>query len=37
VDYIGRPAAASPATGFPAIYRQQQARITDTAVGEKKP
>jgi 2-oxoglutarate dehydrogenase E1 component len=37
VDYIGRPAAASPATGFPAIYRRQQARITDTAVGEKKP
>ena len=36
VDYIGRPASASPATGFPAIYRQQQARITDTAVGTKK-
>ncbi|MGD8368824.1 MAG: 2-oxoglutarate dehydrogenase E1 component, partial [Desulfobacterales bacterium] len=33
VDYVGRPPASSPATGFPAIYRRQQAAITDEAVG----
>jgi 2-oxoglutarate dehydrogenase E1 component len=33
VQYIGRPAAASPATGFPNIYKQQQAAISDQAVG----
>ena len=33
LQYIGRPAAASPATGFPMIYRRQQAAITDEAVG----
>ncbi len=32
-DYIGRPAAASPATGFPAIYRQQQEAILTAALG----
>jgi 2-oxoglutarate dehydrogenase E1 component len=31
--YVGRPAAASPATGFPAIFRQQQQVISDQAVG----
>jgi 2-oxoglutarate dehydrogenase E1 component len=31
--YVGRPAAASPASGFPNIYRQQQAAISDQAVG----
>jgi 2-oxoglutarate dehydrogenase E1 component len=31
--YVGRPAAASPATGFPAIFRQQQQVISDHAVG----
>jgi len=31
--YIGRPAASSPATGFPAIYRRQQAAISEEAVG----
>jgi 2-oxoglutarate dehydrogenase E1 component len=31
--YVGRPAAASPATGFPEIYRQQQRLISDEAVG----
>jgi 2-oxoglutarate dehydrogenase E1 component len=31
--YVGRPAAASPATGFPEIYRQQQRAISDQAVG----
>ena len=31
--YVGRAAAASPATGFPEIYRQQQRVISDEAVG----
>ena len=31
--YIGRPEAASPATGFPAIYRQQQEAILERALG----
>ncbi len=31
--YVGRPAAASPATGFPAIYRQQQAAVAQAAIG----
>jgi 2-oxoglutarate dehydrogenase E1 component len=31
--FVGRPAAASPATGFPEIYRQQQRLISDEAVG----
>ena len=34
VAYVGRPAAASPATGFPNIYKQQQAAISDQAVGQ---
>ncbi len=33
LDYIGRPAAASPATGFPNIYKAQQNAILDQAVG----
>ena len=33
VAYIGRPGAASPATGFPAIYRQQQEAILEQALG----
>jgi 2-oxoglutarate dehydrogenase E1 component len=33
VPYIGRPEAASPATGFPKIYRRQQAAIVDEAMG----
>jgi len=32
-DFVGRQAAASPATGFPAIYKIQQADIIDRAVG----
>ncbi|MGD9249242.1 MAG: 2-oxoglutarate dehydrogenase E1 component, partial [Desulfobacteraceae bacterium] len=36
VTYIGRPAAASPATGFPNVYRQQQNAISDEAVGPLK-
>jgi 2-oxoglutarate dehydrogenase E1 component len=31
--YIGRNAAASPATGFPAIYRHEQGSIVEKAVG----
>ena len=33
LNYIGRPEASSPATGFPAIYQQQQRAISDEAVG----
>ena len=31
--YVGRPPSASPATGFPAIYKQQQAAVLDEAMG----
>jgi 2-oxoglutarate dehydrogenase E1 component len=31
--YVGREPAASPATGFPAIFRQEQDRIIEMAVG----
>jgi 2-oxoglutarate dehydrogenase E1 component len=31
--YVGRPASASPASGFPKIYRQQQEAISDQAIG----
>jgi 2-oxoglutarate dehydrogenase complex dehydrogenase (E1) component-like enzyme len=31
--YIGRPEAASPATGFPAIFKRQQMAIVEQAVG----
>ncbi len=37
VTYIGRAASASPATGFPNIYRRQQAAITDLAIGPAAP
>ena len=33
LKYIGREAASSPATGFPAIFRQEQNQITHKAVG----
>jgi 2-oxoglutarate dehydrogenase E1 component len=33
LGYIGRKAASSPSTGFPAIFRQEQNRIIDKAVG----
>jgi 2-oxoglutarate dehydrogenase E1 component len=33
LEYIGRNAAASPATGFPSIYRKEQAAVTDKAIG----
>jgi 2-oxoglutarate dehydrogenase E1 component len=31
--YIGRKAASSPATGFPAVFRREQDAIIDQAVG----
>ena len=34
LEYIGRNAAASPATGFPGIYRKEQAAVTDKAIGK---
>jgi 2-oxoglutarate dehydrogenase E1 component len=33
VTYIGRSAASSPATGFPAIYNQEKSDILARAVG----
>ncbi len=33
LSYIGRNEASSPATGFPAIYKLEQAAIVDQAVG----
>ena len=33
IEYIGRKASSSPATGFPHIYRQEQAAIIEEAVG----
>jgi 2-oxoglutarate dehydrogenase complex dehydrogenase (E1) component-like enzyme len=35
MKYIGREAAASPATGFHSIYKSQQAAIIEEAVGQK--
>ena len=31
--YVGRPASASPATGYPKVYRRLQDAIIDEAVG----
>jgi 2-oxoglutarate dehydrogenase E1 component len=36
MEYVGRNASASPATGFPSIYRKEQAAVTDKAVGNDK-
>jgi 2-oxoglutarate dehydrogenase E1 component len=36
LTYIGREAAASPATGFPKIFRRQQDAIIDQAVGTEE-
>ncbi len=33
LGYTGRPPAASPATGFPKLFRMQQAAVLDEAVG----
>jgi len=32
--FVGRPAAASPATGFTQVHREQQAAILADALGE---
>ena len=32
MEYVGRNAAASPATGFPNIYRKEQAAVTEQAL-----
>ena len=34
LEYIGRNAAASPATGFPSIYRKEQVGVTNKAIGK---
>ncbi len=34
-EFVGRPVTASPATGFPAIYKKQQADILGAALPEK--
>ncbi|UCG13564.1 MAG: 2-oxoglutarate dehydrogenase E1 component [Deltaproteobacteria bacterium] len=33
IKYIGRQAAASPATGYPSVYKRQQAALVEEAVG----
>jgi 2-oxoglutarate dehydrogenase E1 component len=33
IEYVGRKAASSPATGFPNIYRKEQTAIIDNALG----
>jgi 2-oxoglutarate dehydrogenase E1 component len=33
VSYVGRRAASTPATGFPNLYKMEQAAISDQAVG----
>ena len=33
IEYVGRKAASSPATGFPNIYRKEQAAVIDNALG----
>jgi 2-oxoglutarate dehydrogenase E1 component len=33
LEYVGRDAAASTATGYPNIYRKEQAAVTNTAFG----
>jgi 2-oxoglutarate dehydrogenase E1 component len=35
VTYIGRKESSTPATGFPHIYRREQAEIIDRAIGPK--
>ena len=35
LSYIGRKESATPATGFPHIYRREQAEIIDRAIGPK--
>jgi len=37
IEYVGRKAASSPATGFPNIYRKEQAAVIDNALGPAAP
>jgi 2-oxoglutarate dehydrogenase E1 component len=37
LDYIGRKEAATPATGFPALYKRQQESFIDQAMGTSSP
>jgi 2-oxoglutarate dehydrogenase E1 component len=37
IAYIGRKEAASPATGFPEIYKREQTVIVDEAIGSWQP
>ncbi len=37
LEYIGRTEASTPATGFPTIYKQQQAAFIDQAMGMPSP
>ena len=32
LEYVGRKASASTATGFPNVYKEQQAEIIETAI-----
>ena len=36
LTYIGRKESAAPATGFPHVYRREQAEIIDRAIGPKQ-
>jgi 2-oxoglutarate dehydrogenase E1 component len=35
LSYIGRKESPTPATGFPHVYRREQAEIVDRAIGPK--
>jgi 2-oxoglutarate dehydrogenase E1 component len=37
MEYVGRPAAATTATGYPNIYRKEQAAVANTALGIEEP
>ncbi len=37
MEYVGREAAATTATGYPNIYRKEQAAVTNTALGIEEP
>jgi 2-oxoglutarate dehydrogenase E1 component len=37
IEYVGRKAASSPATGFPNIYRKEQTAVIDNALGPATP
>jgi 2-oxoglutarate dehydrogenase E1 component len=37
LEYVGREASASPASGFPLIYRSRQEAIIDQAIGKLPP